>query len=214
MSRLREEARGVSREDAPVISAGSGSPLPSRRPLAAVLVISPPRLEARGVSRREYASCFATGSSSRLTPQAFIEGGSGLPLPLSRPLAAVLVISPPRLEARGVSRREYASCFATGSSSRLTPRAFIEGGSGSPLPSRRPLAAVLVISPPRLEARGVSRREYASCFATGSSSRLSPRAFIEGGSGLPLPLSRRSWATSRETWHRAIFPWPTSVGWC
>jgi hypothetical protein len=33
-----------------------------------------------------------------------------------------------------------------------------------------------------------------------------------GGEGLPLPLSRRMWAASRETWHRAIFPWPTAVG--
>ena len=44
---------------------------------------------------------------------------------------------PPRLEARGVSREEYASCFATGASPRLTPRAFVEEASGSPCPARR-----------------------------------------------------------------------------
>jgi hypothetical protein len=42
------------------------------------------------------------------------------------------------------------------------------------------------------KARGVSRRENAWKCAAGASSRLTPRASRRGGSGLPLPLSRRA----------------------
>jgi hypothetical protein len=60
---------------------------------------------------------------------------------------------PPRLEARGVSRRECASCFATGASSRLAPRAFVEEASGSPCPGRRRYSP----------AKPFSREQPASC---------------------------------------------------